>query len=158
MRVTSARLPMPASVNAAGEMSEAPNGARDSGTSSKPPIAALGGAWPVTVTVCGVSCAAAGQAAAADMAKTRERIAIVELQFDVAGRQTERAGLNDHASGACFPARGLPHSGSKGLSQPDPDGPSTPSEEPRVRTRSASDYARQEQRPARAGLSKLSCA
>src|SRR5262245_31462726 len=102
MRVTSAKLPIPASLNWPGPIADAPNGARDSGTSSKPPIATLGGACPVTVTVCGVSCAAAGQAAAAASARTNECLAIVELRFDVAGRQTERAGREathpEHAS------------------------------------------------------------
>jgi hypothetical protein len=117
MRVTSAKLLMPASLRAAGEITVAPNGARDNGTSSKPPIATLGGDCPVTVTVCGAFCAAAGHAVAAAKARTRDCFAIVELRFDVAGRQTERAGCECLASGACFPARGLPHSGSKGLSQ-----------------------------------------
>src|SRR6185436_20527612 len=52
----------------------------------------------------------------------------------------------------CFPARGLPHSGSKGLSQPDPDGPSTPSELPHACTRSVAIMRDNATAPGGAGI------
>src|SRR5262245_61648908 len=84
------RLLTPASLSAAGPMSTALNGARDSGTSSKPATAAVAAARPVTVTVCAASCAAAGTAsAAAQISENECLLAISEPRFD--GRSANRS-------------------------------------------------------------------
>ena len=112
------------------------SGACASGTSPQPATLAGGGALPVTVTGASVGrarCRAAGAGGSAPCARAsrrrraegqreRERAwramwKSVDGHRRVDGRALGRRADAATAGSACFPARGLPQSGSKGLSQ-----------------------------------------